>query len=272
MLRLFSRNGGQARLAWVKPQVPEVFLEMPMIHLQVCAGFANRVRALVSGICLSEDLSIPLVIHWFPMSPECACRFGSVLDAESLPKPVKVVPEDLFQAQEVNSLEAWAPVFQRWDQKSDLYLKSYSIFYTNESYDKHLRSIRPSSFVKDFLARRTASVDWSKAVGVHIRRGDNKKSIEHSPVESFVQKMREATGRFFVLATDDQKVRERMMIEFGDRCVFPAMTLSRKTEEGMIHGVADFFALTKCTEIWGSYWSSFSDIAAKYGSIPLTIV
>jgi hypothetical protein len=245
---------------------------MPTIHLQVCAGFANRLRALVSGICLSEDLGMPLVIHWFPMSPECACRFGSVLDAESLPKTVKVVPEDIFQAKEVNSLEAWTPVFQSWDQKSDLYLKSYSIFYTNDNYEKHLRSIKPSSYVKEFLNRRTSMVYWSKTIGVHIRRGDNKKSIEHSPLESFLIKMREAKDSFFVVATDDNQVKERIMIEFGDRCVFPATALSRRTEEGMIHGVADFFALTKCTEIWGSYWSSFSDIAAKCGSIPLTIV
>lgn len=245
---------------------------MPTLHLQVCAGFANRLRALVSGICLSEDLGMPFVIHWFPMSPECACRFGSVLDAETLPKTVKVVPEDLFQAKEVNSLEAWPQVYDAWDKKSDLYLKSYTIFYTNENFEKHLRSIRPSSFVKDFLGRRTSQVDWSKAIGVHIRRGDNKKSIEQSPLESFVKKMSDSKDSFFVIATDDTKVKEQLMVQFGDRCFFPATLLSRRTEEGMIHGVADFFALTKCTEIWGSYWSSFSEIAAKYGDIHLTIV
>jgi hypothetical protein len=245
---------------------------MPTLHLQVCAGFANRVRALISGICLAEDLEIPLVIHWFPMSPECVCRFGAVLDPESLSKTCKVVPEDIYQALEVQSRETWDLIKKRWDHTSDLYLKSYGKFYTNAKWDSYLRALKPTRQVKELLDRRCASVPWETAIGVHIRRGDNKKSIEGSPLESFLQKMRENKEVFYVIATDDQKVRETLLLEFGDRCCFPANVLSRKTEEGMIHAAADFFALAKSTELWGSYWSSFGEIAAAYGNIVLTIV
>ena len=248
---------------------PEDPSEMPTIHLQVCAGFANRVRALVSGICLAEDLQMPLIIHWFPMSPECACRFQTVLDAESLPKTVKIVPEDTYMAQEVYD---WDVYYNRWDTKSDIYIKSYGIFYTNAHWNDHLRSIRPSYYVKQLLARRCQMVPWEKAIGIHIRRGDNKKSIEGSPLSGFRQKMRKDITSFFVVCTDDAATKEALMVEFGDRCVFPATVLSRKTEEGMIHGVADFFALTKCTQIWGSVHSSFTEIAARYGNIPFDLV
>ena len=206
------------------------------------------------------------------MSPECACRFGAVLDAETLPKTCKVVPEDLYQAVEVQNRETWDLIYRRWDQTSDLYLKSYAKFYTNEKWETHFRALKPTRLVKEFLERRCAIVPWEKAIGVHIRRGDNKKSIEGSPLENFLQKMRENQEAFYVIATDDTKVKQQIVNEFGDRCVFPAITLSRKTEEGMIHGVADFFALTKCTELWGSYWSSFSEMASVYGNIALTIV
>ncbi len=239
---------------------------MPTIHLQVCAGFANRVRALVSGICLAEDLQMPLVVHWFPKSPECACRFQSVIDPESLPKTVKVVPEDTYMAQEVLSRNDWDTIYATWDTKSDLYIKSHGIFYTNGHWNEHLRNIRPSGQVKQFVDRRTAIVPWDKAIGIHIRRGDNKKSIEGSPFKSFRQKMLTEQDAFFVVCTDDLGTKELLMAEFGDRCVFPAIALSRKTEEGMIHGVADFFALAKCSKIWGSVHSSFTEIAARYGN------
>lgn len=206
------------------------------------------------------------------MSPECACRFGTVLDPESLPKTVKIVTEDLYMANEVLSQEDSAKVYATWDKTSDLNWKSYGIFYRNASWETQLRSLKPSRLVKDLLDRRCGSVDWLSAIGVHIRRGDNKKSIEGSPVENFVTRMREQKNAFYVVATDDQKVRDQLTLDFGDRCVFPAVTLSRKTEEGMVNGVADFFALAKCTEIWGSYWSSFSDIAAKYGNLKCDIV
>lgn len=244
---------------------------MPTIHLQVCAGFANRVRALVSGLCLAQHLDLPLVIHWFPLSPECACRFSAVLDAESLPKTVKVTPEDLFRANEVLSREDWDRVVSEWDKTSDLYLKSHGIFYSNAFWNEHLKRLKPSPFVKDFLSRRTSTVDWSNAIGVHIRRTDNKKSIEGSPLEGFLRKMRSREDAMFVVATDDATVREILLNEFGPRCAFPAIVLSRKTEESMIQGVADFFALSKCSEVWGSYSSSFSEIAARYGSIELVL-
>lgn len=245
---------------------------MPTLHLQVCAGFANRVRALVSGICFAEDHGLTLVIHWFPMSPECACRFGTVLDPETLPKTVKVVTDDLYMANEVLSQEDIVKVYATWDKISDLNWKSYGIFYRNASWETHLRNLKPSRMVKELLERRCASVDWMSAIGVHIRRGDNKKSIEGSPLENFMTRMRENPKAFYVVATDDHKVREKLTLDFGDRCVFPALVLARKTEEGMVHGVTDFFALAKCTEIWGSYWSSFSDIAAKYGNLKCDIV
>ncbi len=245
---------------------------MPTLHLQVCAGFANRIRALVSGICVAEKHNLSLVIHWFPMSPECFCRFGAVIDPETLPKTCKVVTEDLYQAIEVQSRDTWDLVYRRWDQKSDLYLKSYGKFYTNDKWETHLRALRPTRQVKELVDRRCANVPWERAIGVHIRRGDNKKSIEGSPLEHFLQKMRENKNAFYVIATDDTKVKEQILTEFADRCVFPANVLSRKTEEGMIHAVTDFFALAKSTELWGSYWSSFSEMAALYGGIALTIV
>lgn len=240
--------------------------------MQVCAGFANRLRALVSGICFAQKYDLQLVIHWFPRSPECVCRFSSVLDAETLPKTVKVVPEDLYMAQEVLSQEDCVRAFRSWDQKSDLHWKSYSIFYFDDTWVSQLQAIKPSRLVREFVDRRCSKVDWSNAIGVHIRRTDNKKSIEHSPLESFLNNMKEDKTSTYVVATDDQKVREELIATFGDRCVFPATVLSRRTEEGMVQGVADFFALTKCTKIWGSYASSFSEIAARYGSIELTIV
>ena len=265
MLRLFSR-------IWkLKGWTGSLCKKMPTIHLQVCAGFANRIRALISGICLAEDLKLPLVIHWYPKSPECVCRFQSVVDPESLPKTVKVVPEDLWAAKSVQSPEDWSTLDESWDRKTDLNIKSHGIFYKSENFLKHLRAVRPSPFVKETFLRRTANVPWENAIGIHIRRTDNEKSIEGSPTEAFLNHMRELPDSFFVVATDDLKVRESIEKEFLGRCVFPAVVLSRKSEEGMVHGVVDFFALSKCTKIIGSYYSSFSDIASRYGDIPLTI-
>jgi len=222
---------------------------------------------MVSGICLARQLQIPLVIHWFPRSVECVCRFETVLDPRSLPKTVSIVSDDLFQPQEVLSAEHTKNLLSAWNRQSDIVIKSYGIFYKDSSWEDTLRSLRPSPSVRILLERN----DWNRCIGVHIRRTDNKKSIEYSPTDWFVEKMRATPDCTFVVATDDAQLREKIHQEFGSRCFFPATVLSRKSEQGMISGVADFFGLAKCSKIWGSVGSSFSEIAAMYGAIPLEL-
>jgi hypothetical protein len=244
---------------------------MPTLHLQVCAGFANRVRAMVSGICLAKHYKIPLVLHWYPRPDECGCEFEHVIDPKSLPSFVKVTSQSMVQAEEVLSHSHAETLLQTWDHRSDLKFKSYGIFYSDETWDTVLRSLRPSPSVRQILDARCSQVDWAKAIGVHIRRTDNKKSIEGSPTEWFLDKMRQGKDSVYIVATDDVELRDELQNEFGTRCVFPASVVSRWFEEGMIHGVADFFALSKCSRIWGSVGSSFSEIAARYGSTELIL-
>jgi len=190
------------------------------------------------------------------------CRFDNVLDPTSLPKGVKVVSESLFEAEEVLTEYHMMKVMYTWKRTSDLNIKSYGIFYSDPTWETVLRSLQPSAQVK----QRIPAIAWSKAIGIHIRRTDNQKSIEGSPTEWFLNKMRTDTESIYVVATDDTNIRKQLQEEFGSRCIFPASVLSRRSEEGMIHGVADFFCLAKCSRIWGSVGSSFSEIAARYGN------
>lgn len=247
---------------------------MPTIHLQVCAGFANRLRALVSGICFAEEVNMPLVIHWFPLSPECRCPLEALLDLESLPKFVKVVREDLFGAKEVLSYEDLRYTIDQWDLQSDFVIKSHGKFYCQnpERWLHYLRTIKPSRFIRNQLEKRFASLHWPSSVGVHIRRGDHKKSILHSPTELFIDRLRQEGAVFFVVATDSSAVKTELSVAFPGTCIFPSQELSRSTEKGMIEAGVDFFALASCPRIYGSFASSFSEMAAAYGNAELIVL
>lgn len=247
---------------------------MPTLHLQVCAGFANRLRALVSGICLAEELNIPLVVHWFPLSPECRCRLENLLDPASFPSFVKITTEDLFQAKEILSFEDLKYFIDSWDVQSDMVIKSHGKFYSPDP-DRwlfHLRNIKPSRIVKLQLEKRFASVHWPSTVGVHIRRGDHKKSIHHSPTELFVDRLRLEGAVYFIVATDSSAVKTELQVAFPGTCIFPSEERSRSTEKGMIEAVVDFFAIASCPRIYGSYASSFSEMAAAYGKAELVVL
>ena len=245
---------------------------MVALHLEVLAGFANRLRSLISGICFAEDLQIPLVIYWKSRDPACAIRFEKIFDLKSLPPFVRVVDGTLAYSDECLSVEEKDRLVGVWDKKKNLYWRSYGIFYrpNMEKWLRALRSFKPASEILMKVNERLPPFDSEHLIGVHIRRGDNLKSIQGSPIDAFIKRMGELDG-FFVIATDDEKTKNILQMYFKD-ITFPSTIRKRNTEEGMIDGVVDFFCLARCPKILGSAFSSFSEIASLYGGSRLEIV
>jgi len=77
--------------------------------------------------------------------------------------------------------------------------------------------------------------------------------------------------KFFV-ASDDPKVLHALVSRFGARVMCGDMQVSRKNLSGMLQATADLWALSRTKEIIGSYYSSYSEMAALIGGIPITIV
>ena len=109
---------------------------------------------------------------------------------------------------------------------------------------------------------------------MHIRRTDNVESIKFSPLELFLEKINfevsENENVNFFLSTDDLNVEERIISEFGNKIITHKKEFSRQTVAGMQDAVVDMFCLSKTAVIYGSYWSSFSEISARIGEINLT--
>lgn len=114
------------------------------------------------------------------------------------------------------------------------------------------------------------------AVGIHLRRQDNKQSIKHSPVEIFIEKMKEEISNNpdtrFYLATDS--VADEILIKnlFKERLMVHEKSLSRNTEKGVQDALVDLYCLSATRKIIGSYFSSFSEVAAQINSINLDLI
>ena len=118
--------------------------------------------------------------------------------------------------------------------------------------------------------------DAGPVVGVHIRRTDHAEAIKHASVERYVElteaELRKRPDVRFYLATDDQQVKNRLLGHFGAERIITAKTaLDRGSQEGMEGAVVDLFALSRTEKIFGSYYSSYSEIAAELGNIELII-
>lgn len=242
---------------------------MSEIHLQVVAGLANRIRALVSGICLAEDYQFPLVIHW-SLDHACGAPFEALFDPLCLPPFVKVISLPLLKAFPCLSSEDLEHVKKVWDKKLPLTLKSYGHFHTTDMvrWIRHLKSLQPTKQILQLLQNRLPPFEPDRFIGVHIRRTDNEKAILASPFSSFLTRLEKEDG-FFIVATDDLDVRAELLDKFEGRVWFPSQIVNRNTVEGIQEAMIDFLALSSCRRILGSMHSSFNEMAALYGSCTL---
>lgn len=114
-------------------------------------------------------------------------------------------------------------------------------------------------------------------IGVHIRSTDNEWSKKNSPFQLFVEKIEKEIQlnedvNFFV-STDNETYQNELLKRFGEnKILIHKKEFRRDTKKGIEDAVIDIFCLSKTTRIYGSYWSSFSDVAGRIGNIPITVL
>lgn len=238
------------------------------LHVQVCGGFGNRVRAMISAICWGEDLGRRVTIWWWESDMACRCGVEKLLDLSDLPSWVSV---------RGGYLDPSVPVCLQSDEfiaaGYPSAIKSYGHFHTSdpERWLQYLRRLRPVASIAERVALLPPS---EQLVGIHIRRGDNQRAAEDSPLSAYVNEIwdryREAPA--FVIATDCSQAQYVLLCLLQHRCLFPARNIDRYSELGVYEAVVDFFSLARCRVILGSAHSSFTDMAAAYGSSELKII
>jgi hypothetical protein len=112
---------------------------------------------------------------------------------------------------------------------------------------------------------------FTNTVGVHIRRGDHTIAIKHSSLQKFISAMdnevAENSVNFF-LATDCKATEEELMKRFSNRIVtFTKSSYSRNSAQGIQEALIDLYCLSKTKRVLGSYYSSFSQVAAEISGI-----
>lgn len=253
-----------------------------MIIVQPVGGLCNRMRAIASALELARKKQTKLLVMW-------QCNADLNAPFESLFKPIKdikvinykkskdirriflrrtsrtrICDKDIIENRAGGELtESFYKTL-----KLPAYIKTYVQFYNVEnSFEMFLPSDVIDSKIKGITSDFTKNM-----VGVHIRRTDQKKSIEYSKTENFIALMKKElslnSNTCFYLATDDMKEEEILRKEFPGRILSNSnRVLERDSKDGMYDAVVDLYCLASCKKIIGSYWSSFSEIAAAlYGA------
>jgi hypothetical protein len=234
-----------------------------MISLISEAGLGNRLRAMDSAILLANATGHSLSV-WWPANRYCSARFKDLFE------PVLGVRADSFTARVIDRL---APLKFKGQIKQEVKehlpeirkarlvaIRSDSPFYYPESF----KWLKPLPHIQ----QRIDAIEIGGTIGIHIRRGDHVGATKANPTNRFVSAMRERDNTFF-LATDDHDLKLRLRQEFGARIITQDIDYSRDSLGGIESAVVDMFCLAKCSEIWGSKGSSFSEVAHHLRKPPL---
>jgi hypothetical protein len=271
-----------------------------MIYIHPHSGLANRIRAMVSGINLASQKNEELTIVW-SKDQSLFCDFTDIFELNKKFK-VKTIfyPKwynrfiskrnwlnDIFSSAynitnflldvDIPSC-VWSNGSNMIDLNNTLNKVGNTYIYTCHEFlfdSSCLKFLQPTTLLKCKIREATISFGFH-TIGVHIRRSDHIEAIDKSPIELFIKMMESYIlindGIQFFLSTDDIATENLLKQKFGLKILTNAKDFKRTTIEGIQGAVLDLYCLSLTKKIYGSYNSSFSDIAARIGDIPLKIL
>jgi hypothetical protein len=271
-----------------------------MIFLESSYGLANRMRAIASGVGLSTD-TIPkqkLNIIW-PQNDALNCAFsdlfeplvqvdmmesfkyGKLLKASAQPDRFKKTIASAFNrllgidhcikadADFKLDVGVEAELVKFIKGKKNIYIKTCAEFGAPENY---FSIFKPIAAIQQQIDQRMESFS-SHTVGLHIRRSDHIAAKKYSPDEMFfavIEKELDARDHTkFYLSTDDKETISMLKAKYGDCIINFTKDFSRDSLSGIQNAVIDMYCLANTSKIFGSFNSSFSNVASRIKQIEL---
>jgi hypothetical protein len=258
-----------------------------VLTLEPIGGLGNRMRVIDSGLAFARAFGLRLRVVW-TRTPDLGCRFDALFE----PIPALEVVERGWWANRLlrrvalkagrYSRDIREPELEWLVKRGDLdglaRERSALVVTCNRFFSRaggRLEEFVPVPSLRHEVERQVASFGPA-TIGVHVRRGDNGPALRHSPTEAFVDHMAnlvasDAATTFFV-CSDASEAAASLVASFPGRVLARPKVLDRTSAAGMRDAVVDLYALSRTRRILGSYFSSFSEIAAQIGGVELDVV
>lgn len=274
-----------------------------MIIVEPCAGLGNRFLGMASAYHWAQQTGDELTVLW-KTERVMGARNEAVF---SLPDGIRVIhakdfgykdkPFSHFRYQMLEKkLRKKADYFSDVDMTNDLFvekgnayyeevmknndlkfIRAFSQFHDFSGIDRPLEFIKPTDYVREKADSVISGIDSSSNIGVHIRRTDNQVCINNSPLEVFIEAMEKEIEKddrvTFYIASDDLDTILELKRRFSDRIYYMAeKNFERDSDKGIADAFAELICLSHANKIIGSFYSTYSRIAAMLSGIELEVV
>ena len=255
------------------------------IFIEPIGGLANRMRMIASYIEFAEKNGLDVSCVW-NINNELGASFHSLFRDTDRVRFVSDKKLKLYSSNQKNLLKRWvvkclnkcngfhfvvkdSDIAIYGDNLEGILSKQVCMYVTD--FSMFIPNYELQSIIDTYCEQFTMNT-----IGLHIRRTDNVLSIEKSPLSLFenaIQKelLVDAKTKFYV-TSDDETVEKSLKEKFADKVIIREKQYGREDEQGIKDAVIDLYLLSKTKKIYGSYWSSFSDIASRIGQIPLLVL
>lgn len=251
-----------------------------MIVIKPLGGLCNRMRVIKSLVAINSYKSNTRIIVLWEKNNELYATFNQLF--EKIPnikvintnaittKIIYFVVKNILRFKIVNK-QTILQKFKRTDNINELFfLNKNNIIETDIdffmpnfslSFFKLLPELQKT--VNQFVLHHQLNT----TIGLHIRRSDNNVSIKNSPIELFEQKINQElelnNKQQFFLASDSEEVINEFKAKYPNKIITFANNKSRNEEAGIQEALIELYLLSKTYKVYGSYWSSFSEMAIQ---------
>ncbi len=269
---------------------------MSKLYINPTGGLANRMRAMAGGLAMARDFGFGAEVLW-PVNKDLGASFDRLFLMPEMDIEIKNVAAlpDLFLFDEPrkknfflsqichkarfsrcffdNGTENPIMGLGREDLQgfARILVRSGLAIYPF-SREMYRELFRPLPHIEEIAENAVSG--QSGLIGLHIRRTDNRMSIENSPDRMFFdiidRTLAEDSSSRFYLASDDAGVKDEFLRRYGRGTILTMdRPVARNTADGMGDALAEMIVLSRCRIVYGSYWSSFSEAAALLGGTRL---
>ncbi len=256
-------------------------------------GLCNRMRAMASAAWMAERLGGEVTVYW-AVNRDCGAAFGELFQPVETPTIMVLEPKPwqlhlafsrkknlfipgllrrlFFTSQLVGTsegLDEQLPAGLRGNRP--FIISGYSL----SAHADMTHLFKPTEVLQTRINTLTERFSET-TIGIHIRRGDNRQSIEHNSPGDYIgfmeRQLLACPTTSFYIASDSSALKQELAARFQGSVILNDAVLERHSTNGMKDAVVDLWCLAATNRIVGSYFSSYSDIAAELGGIPLGIL
>ena len=255
-------------------------------------GLSNRINCLISSMKIGNETNRKLLLYW-PKSKWCNCHFKDLFEN----KIEEVSKEDLRKRMLSRNYELYQSSLKNFKNKKRSVLIDNAkligflerdLFPVFNKIPKEIKEELSKYQIKIKIKKKILKKveDFSKrfdetVIGIHIRkresknlrRGLGKVSNEDLFVEKMKKELEKNSKTNFFLAAEDEETEKKFKGIFKSKIItYPKKTKERGEEGAIKEAFIELLLLSKTKKIYGTFESTFSELASLFGRNELEII